>query len=649
MSGGVSTGVPPGVALRYRPGLDGLRAVAVAAVLLYHGNVSWARGGFLGVDVFFALSGYLITSLLLAERERWHSIDLAAFWMRRARRLLPALLLMLVAVTLYATAVAPAAQRDAIRGDTVATLLYVSNWRFVLTGQSYFAQFDAPSPLLHTWSLGIEEQWYILFPIILGVVLARRRLSRSALTVVLLVAAGASAALMAAMYTPFADPSRVYYGTDTRVQALLLGAALAAMLGTVDRAGRRTSAALQASGLLAAVALLVAFCVVQETDPRLFRGGFLLVAAAATAVVAAVVTADRGPLARVLSWRPLVAVGLISYGVYLWHWPVYVFLTPQRTGTSGPALLLLRVFVTLVVATVSYVFLEQPVRRTRIGRGSALVPALAAASVAVLAVVLVIGQVAPVPASASASAGSVGPAAAPLAAAPGAAQAFLLGDSVAFNLRSDFPAAAFPGLQVTGSTQLGCGLLPDQLTAEGKIITPGPECIAWHRRIGSEIALTKPKVGVLLLGSWEQYDRIVDGKVLTLGSPAFEQHVDAELTTLLDQLDPASRPVAVLNVPCHKTLDFGVGPEPHIVNDENRVRELNAVIARFVASSGPSVHLLDLHGFLCAHGYSETMGGVTLRTDGLHFTPEGAQLIWAWLAPQLEAMAGAAVRAPAGS
>ena len=213
--------------------------------------------------------------------------------------------------------------------------------------------------------------------------------------------------------------------------------------------------------------------------------------------------------------------------------------------------------------------------------------------------------------------------------------AFLLGDSVAFNLRSDFPAGSFPGLHVTGSTQLGCGLLPDQLTAEGKVITPGPDCIAWHQRIGTEITETDPQVGVLMVGSWEQYDRIVDGQVLTLGSAAFEKHVDAELSTLLDQLDPSRRPVAVTNVPCHRTPDFGVGPEPHIVNDENRVRKLNEIVARFVASSkGPSVHLLDLHTFLCADGYTVTKDGVTLRTDGLHFTPGGAHIIWSWLAPQ---------------
>jgi peptidoglycan/LPS O-acetylase OafA/YrhL len=629
--------------LRYRPALDGLRAVAVLAVLLYHGNVPWVRGGFLGVDVFFVLSGYLITSLLLTEWDRWGAVDLAAFWMRRARRLLPALVLVLTAVLVYSMTAAAATQRDAIRGDAVATLLYVSNWRYVLTGQSYFAQFETPSPLLHTWSLGIEEQWYIVFPIVLAILLARLRLRRRTLGVVLLLAAIGSAAWMAALYTPFADPSRVYYGTDTRVQALLLGAALAVVLAAGRRPGRRTTAMLQGGGLLGAVVLVAAFALVQETQPTLFRGGFLVVAVASGLVVAAIATSDRGPLARPLSWRPVVAVGLVSYGIYLWHWPVYVLLTPQQTGISGAPLLLLRLFVTGVMATVSYVFVEQPVRRVRLTAGSRLVPALAGACAAVLALCLVTSQLAPQSASAAPSDSTdAGPGAAQAPAAPGAAEVFLLGDSVAFNLRSDFPSSTYPALQVTGSTQLGCGLVPDQLEAEGKIITPGPDCVAWHQRIATEVAQTRPKVGVLLVGSWEQYDRIVDGRLLTLGTPAFEKHMDTELAALLDTLQPATRPVAVMNVPCHRTPDFGVGPEPHIVNDENRVRELNAIIARFVASQGPSVHLLDFHGFLCQHGYTTTMNGVTLRTDGLHFTPDGAHVIWGWLAPQLQALAAGA-------
>jgi peptidoglycan/LPS O-acetylase OafA/YrhL len=188
--------------LRYRPGLDGVRAVAVLAVLLYHGQVGWARGGFVGVDIFFVLSGFLITGLLVAEWGRWGSIDLRRFWLRRARRLLPALFLVLVAVSLGAAALASPAERGTVRGDALATLGYVANWRFVLADRSYFAQYDEPSPLRHMWSLGIEEQFYLIFPLLLLALLATVGLRRRVLAVAFGVGAAASAALAAALYTP---------------------------------------------------------------------------------------------------------------------------------------------------------------------------------------------------------------------------------------------------------------------------------------------------------------------------------------------------------------------------------------------------------------------------------------------------------------
>jgi hypothetical protein len=154
----------------------------------------------------------------------------------------------------------------------------------------------------------------------------------------------------------------------------------------------------------------------------------------------------------------------------------------------------------------------------------------------------------------------------------------------------------------------------------------------------TEVVSAAPDVGVLMVGSWEQYDRIVDGKVLKLGTVAFETHVRGELQTLLDLLDPSHRPVAVLNVPCHRTPDFGIGPEPHIVNDDNRVRLIDKVVSDFVTGAGPNVHLIDFDDFLCHDGYTETRGVVTLRTDGLHFTPEGVRLIWRWLGPRLLAL-----------
>jgi peptidoglycan/LPS O-acetylase OafA/YrhL len=188
----------PETRLRYMPALDGLRAAAVAAVLLYHGDVGWARGGYLGVDAFFVLSGFLITSLLLVEWQAARGIDLPGFWRRRARRLLPALFLVLGAVAVFAAGWAPAEMLQRLRGDAFAAIGYVANWRFIASGQSYFAQFATPSPLQHVWSLAIEEQFYLVWPPVFLLLLRLTRGSRPALFGITAALAAGSAVLMAA-------------------------------------------------------------------------------------------------------------------------------------------------------------------------------------------------------------------------------------------------------------------------------------------------------------------------------------------------------------------------------------------------------------------------------------------------------------------
>jgi peptidoglycan/LPS O-acetylase OafA/YrhL len=216
------------VRLPYLPGLDGLRALAVIAVLLYHAELPWIPGGFLGVEVFFVISGYLITTLLLAEWRQRGRIDLKAFWLRRARRLLPALYLLLVVTLAYAVVFLPG-EVAGLRGDAVAALGYVTNWYLVLGHESYFEAIGRPSLLKHLWSLAVEEQFYLLWPPVLALGLgvgATRWRERRVLLGALALAA-ASALLMALLYRPEVDLSRVYFGSDTRAAGLLIGAALA--------------------------------------------------------------------------------------------------------------------------------------------------------------------------------------------------------------------------------------------------------------------------------------------------------------------------------------------------------------------------------------------------------------------------------------
>jgi peptidoglycan/LPS O-acetylase OafA/YrhL len=354
--------------LGYRPSLDGLRALSVMAVILYHAGVSWMPGGFLGVEVFFVVSGFLITTLLLEERSRSGTVDLRQFWIRRARRLLPALYLLLVVVS----AVSLLAYRDAagrLGGDVVAALAYVYNWWQILADESYFAQAGRPPVLQHLWSLAVEEQFYLLFPPLFALGLVK--LGHLRVRLALLVTALASAAWMALLYEPFVDTSRVYYGTDTRLSGLLLGAFLA----TVWAPWRsRTPAApaagpvLDVAGLAGLVAIGWFLTRVNAFDPFIYRGGFLLLGVVCIVVIAVLVhPATR--LSRVLGWAPLVWVGLRSYSLYLWHWPIFVFTRPEvDVPLSGFALFVLRMLLTFAAAELSFRYVETPLRNGALGR-----------------------------------------------------------------------------------------------------------------------------------------------------------------------------------------------------------------------------------------------------------------------------------------
>jgi peptidoglycan/LPS O-acetylase OafA/YrhL len=378
----------------YEPPLDGLRAVAVLAVLFYHADLSWAPGGFLGVEAFFVLSGYLITSLLLTEWRQTGSIDLVAFWGRRARRLLPALFVLLAAIAVYAALIASPSEFGQIRGDALSTLAYINNWWQVRAGQSYFDQFETPSPLRHAWSLAIEEQWYVVWPLIVILVMRRCR-SERALLVVSLILAGGSALAMDRLFVSFSDPSRAYYGTDTRAQALLLGAVLSA--ARIGRRETRTQPRVwnAAGGSACALAVGAIWVLTPDHATWLYRGGFFLDAALVAVVIHRALQPGPNLLRRVLSWAPLRGLGMISYGVYLWHWPIFLVLTRTRTGLEGLTLVAVRLLATLVISLLSYWIVEQPIRRGALAPRPAI--ALGAVSVVVLVAALVVATSIPMP------------------------------------------------------------------------------------------------------------------------------------------------------------------------------------------------------------------------------------------------------------
>jgi peptidoglycan/LPS O-acetylase OafA/YrhL len=354
-------------------GLDGLRAVAVIAVVLYHADVLWMPGGFLGVDVFFVLSGFLITSLLLVEFDRTGRLDYKVFYLRRARRLLPALFAVL-AVTALLVATIAYDGAAAFRRDLPGALFYYSNWLSIITDTSYFEFIGRPAMLKHLWSLAVEEQFYIFWPTI--ALLAYRW--RGARMVGLVALAGALLSTLAMMLgsvlgnMPTAsDPSRLYFGTDTHSMGILLGAALAVVWRpgrTSPVLARQASQVITGAGAAALGLLVVAFMTLGEYSTFLYRGGFLVVAALSAVVVAA--ASHRGvPFGRWLGNRPMRWVGERSYGIYLWHWPLFLVTRPgAELPIEGLPAFLVRIGLLLGVAELSYRYLEMPVRRGALGR-----------------------------------------------------------------------------------------------------------------------------------------------------------------------------------------------------------------------------------------------------------------------------------------
>ena len=362
---------PVGSGQRYMPGLDGLRAIAVLSVIAFHEQFSWAPGGMLGVGVFFTLSGYLITDLLL---NRWHStggVQLGKFWLARARRLLPALFVMLAVVTAWVTLL-DRARLGNLRGAVAAAATYSSNWYLIIQGQSYFSRFAPPQPLDHLWSLAVEEQFYLIWPWLLlaGLICLRSRTVAAVrwLALPTLALAAASAVAMYVLYHPAVDPTRVYEGTDTRACGLLIGAALAMVLPSTvaSRMGKTWTRVLDALALTGLIVIALMIGLVGQFSPFLYRGGIVLLSFATAAVVAAA-ACPASWVGAELGWRPLRWLGVRSYGIYLWHYPVIVLTSPANATENLPRAAA-QIAASIVIAALSWKFIEEPVRHGAIAR-----------------------------------------------------------------------------------------------------------------------------------------------------------------------------------------------------------------------------------------------------------------------------------------
>ncbi|MEH7247962.1 acyltransferase family protein [Neobacillus niacini] len=355
--------VPSNDKRRYMPGIDGLRAFAVIGVILYHLNIPWFPGGFSGVTVFFVLSGYLITDILIDEWNKNHKINYLSFMVRRFRRLAPALLLMILLVTVWVT-LTNHPSFEKLRADFLPSLFYVTNWWYIFREVSYFDSFGSVSPLTHIWSLAIEEQFYLIWPliVIIGFTFIKRKRFR---VLAILVGVIVSAWLMAYLYIPGADPSRVYYGTDTRAFSLLLGAALA-LLWPSQRLSKslpkQASIVLESVGITGLLLIIMMFTMVSQFGHFHYQGGMLLLSIITTFVVAALAH-PASKLAKWISVKPLRWMGERSYGIYLWHYPIIALTTPiVNTDGINVRRITLQIAATLILSALSYRYVEFPIR-----------------------------------------------------------------------------------------------------------------------------------------------------------------------------------------------------------------------------------------------------------------------------------------------
>jgi peptidoglycan/LPS O-acetylase OafA/YrhL len=623
----------------YIGGLDGLRALAVAAVIVYHFAPSVLPAGFLGVDVFFVVSGFLIARLLVTDTARSGRVSLTNFWGRRARRLLPALATMTVIVCVAAAIDFSAAELHNVRSHALGTLFYCANWVMIVGKGSYFATTGRPSPFLHMWSLAVEEQFYVVLP--LAFLCVRRALVRRPIAVatVALLGAVASTLWMWALVSPGEDPSRAYLGSDSHAMGLLVGVALGVVAGAgrpwetfAARVRARPATLVPCSFGLAVVALAGIGLTMRFADDRtqrLYHGGFLVFSLACGVLIASVVLTPTTPVARLLQTRWLVAVGLRSYSLYLWHWPVRVFVT-ERPGLDGFGLFAVRLMVSVALAEVSFRFVERPLRTGLPARrfGSrAAVAYFAALAVASGALVATVAAPKPVPPPSLSLA--------LLYQDPNAQHVDIFGDSTALvwglngaNHRREL------GILVGGDARIGCAIV-EAPQYNGDVLIPEPaECRDRDQTWRDWVRKDPKAVLALMTGAWDVLDHQAGTGRVNFGTRAWTDLVTNSFRTTLRMFTDAGHTVHLFEVPC-----YGAGEALDRIPeraDPRRVAALNAIFEQLVREM-PRVKIVRWRNLVCPGGHRiDEIDGVRMwEPDHTHLTEKGALVVWKWFLPQV--------------
>ena len=630
--------VPPSTRFAHVDALDGIRGLAVAVVVIYHFAPDVLPAGFIGVDVFFVLSGFLITSLALGEHRSKASVSSSGFYMRRARRLLPAAITTVVVSVALAAVIQPDSMRGTNRGQGIASLLYVANWWMIHQNNSYQAAFGAESPLSHFWSLAVEEQFYVVFPLLLlGVIaLVRHRGKRTRslarwMLGISVVGALASATLMAVLYDEGRDPSRVYLGTDTRVHAIFVGVAGACIwwLWSTELAGRAVRRVLGGLAVVALV-LLAWVCVFADFgSPWLYRFGFLAIAVAALVLVLSAMT-RFGPISRVFEFRAFCVLGLVSYSVYLWHWPIRVFVNRSNTPFDGWSLFVVRVALTAVAAALSYVLIERPFRRATDKRKVALFSI--AAIVVSLAAVWIISR--PVPAPATEFSVSAAPMATDTEQPP--VRILWLGDSVSWVLGGghlDFPHpvgydSPFDSSRILiwNKADYGCPLVPNVQRSFGVERQNTGWCVNHDTEWPPLFAQFRPEVvswsGLL----FDTYDYKVDGKWVIFGTPEWDAVYNQNLESARALIVASGAKFMLLAQadPIPDDAHNGEGQQSLLSTDIWKFGYVRDLQRKFAEKYSDDTVYVDLQPIVCP---DDSCKGLTLdpkaaRPDGVHFTPK---------------------------
>ena len=407
-------------------------------------------------------------------------------------------------------------------------------------------------------------------------------------------------------------------------------------VGTSERTARAIP---QLLGLAGLAGLSLCFVLANASQVWLYRGGFLLVAAFSAVVVRAAASPNLAGPVKALGWEPLRRIGLISYGLYLWHWPVFLALSPTRTGLDETPLILIRFATTFVLATCSFLLVENPIRRGALRKrtGVPLRSAVVASSVAAVLGVVLVGTSGATPAQE----------AIPSSAAdmrlndprPDQVAVLLAGDDSAHDLGVDFPATAYPREALSMTTMPGCGLSNQTIVVRGHIVTRRRDCDAWRRAFSLAASRVQPDVVVLATGTWEVFDHVVNGKTLRVGSAAYADDLEKRYDSAIAALAGSSRPVTILNVPCYSQRHWDVNGGDLAIerNEVRRQTWVNGVINQVASHHPGQVQVANLRGLLCPGGrFQQTVSGVNVRPDGATVTRRGGELIWRWLMPQLE-------------